>query len=145
MPLSKIEPEPVPSSEAMSSQHRKVWVNAMKAEFKGLQMAGTFSEDTIPPGRKPVLICWIYKWKRDQPGNVVKAKARLVANRFSQVQGQDFFETFAPMPSMSAIRTSAAFACENDLPLFHWDAEQAFVRPVQTSGRDLLEVAPGMW
>ena len=128
VPLSEIEPEPVSYSEAMSSQHRNVWVNAMKAEFKGLQMAGTFSEDAIPPGRKPVSSRWIFKWKRDQSGNVVKAKARLVAKGFSQVHGQDFFETFAPTPSMSAIRTLAAFACENELPLFHLDAEQAFIQ-----------------
>lgn len=52
--LSESEPESVSFSEAMSSQHRHVWANAMKDESKGLQMARTVYEDAIPPRRRPV-------------------------------------------------------------------------------------------
>ena len=58
----------------------------------------------------------------------MKAKARLVARGFSQKEGIDYFETFAPTPSAVSIRLIAATSVENDLHLFHLDAEQAFVQ-----------------
>ena len=70
----------------------------------------------------------MYKWKTNEFGEVVKAKARLVAKGFSQREGIDYFETFSPTPSASSIRLLAAIACELDLDLYHFDAEQAFVQ-----------------
>ena len=59
---------------------------------------------------------------------MVKAKARLVAKGFSQQEGVDYFDTFAPTPSTSSIRFVVAVAIENDLNLNHFDAEQPFVQ-----------------
>ena len=59
---------------------------------------------------------------------VVKAKARLVAKGFSQVEGVDYFETFAPTPNAASIRLVAALACKLDWELNHFDVEQAFVQ-----------------
>ena len=58
----------------------------------------------------------------------MKAKARLVARGFSQREGIDYFDTFSPCPSAASIRLLAAIACELDLVLCHFDAEQAFVQ-----------------
>ena len=38
------------------------------------------------------------------------------------------FDTFSPCPSVMSIRLLAALACELDLDLCHFDAEQAFVQ-----------------
>ena len=69
----------------------------------------------------------MYSWKSAEFGNAVRAKARLVARGFSQREGIDFFDTFSPCPSVMSIRLLAALACELDLDLCHFDAEQAFV------------------
>ena len=58
----------------------------------------------------------------------MRAKARLVARGFGQREGTDFFVTFPPCPSVMSIRLLAALACELDLDLCHFDAEQAFVQ-----------------
>ena len=71
---------------------------------------------------------WVLSWKTDEHGRVTKAKARLVARGFSQREGIDYFETFAPTPAAGCIRLLAATACELDLDLCHFDAEQAFVQ-----------------
>ena len=70
----------------------------------------------------------MYSWKSDKFGNVVRAKARLVARDFGQREGIDFFDTFSPCPSIMSIRLLAALACELDLNLCHFNAEQAFVQ-----------------
>ena len=59
---------------------------------------------------------------------MVRAKARLVARGLNQREGIDFFETFVPTPAASCIRLLGALACELDLNLCHFDAEQAFVQ-----------------
>ena len=59
---------------------------------------------------------------------MVRAKARLVARGFGQREGIDFFDTFSPCPSVMSIRLLAVLACELDLDLCHFEAEQAFVQ-----------------
>ena len=58
----------------------------------------------------------------------MRAKARLVARGFGQREGISFFDTFSPCPSIISLRLLAAPACELDLDLCHFDAEQAFVQ-----------------
>ena len=71
---------------------------------------------------------WVYTWKVDEHGWVVKAKLRLVARGFKQREGVDFDETFAPTVSSSCVRLLSAIACECDLDLCHFDVDQAFVQ-----------------
>ena len=71
---------------------------------------------------------WVYTWKVDEQGWVVKAKSRLVARGFKQREGIDFGETFAPTVSSSCVRLLSAIACECDLYLCHFDVDQAFVQ-----------------
>ena len=71
---------------------------------------------------------WVYTWKANEHGEVVPAKARLVARDFKQRAGIDFFETFAATPAASCFRLLGVIACALDLDLCHFDAEQAFAR-----------------
>ena len=52
--------------------------------------------------------------KKDAAGNVIRYKARLVAQGFSQVPGVDYFDTFAPVARLASICTVLAFAAAED-------------------------------
>jgi len=54
---------------------------------------------------------WIFKNKIDESGNVVRNKARLVAQGYSQVEGVDFDETSAPIARLESIRLLLGIAC----------------------------------
>ena len=71
---------------------------------------------------------WVYTWKVDEHGWVVKAKSRLVARGFKQREGVDFGETFSPPVSSFCVRLLSTMACECDLDLCHFDVDQAFVQ-----------------
>ena len=71
---------------------------------------------------------WVYTWKVDEHGWVVKAKSRLVARGFKQREGVDFSETFSPTVSNSFVRLLSAVACECDLDLSYCGVDQAFVQ-----------------
>jgi len=48
----------------------------------------------------------------DELGIVIKNKARFVAQGFTQVEGIDFEETFAPIAQLEAIRMTFAYVIE---------------------------------
>jgi hypothetical protein len=53
---------------------------------------------------------WVLKNKQRKDGEVVRNKAHLVVQGFSQVEGLDFGETFAPVAYLEVIRILLAFA-----------------------------------
>ena len=54
---------------------------------------------------------WIFKNKSDGFGTIVRNKARLVAQGYTQVEGIDFDETFAPVTRLESIRLLLSIAC----------------------------------
>ena len=75
---------------------------------------------------------WIFKNKQDEHGIVVRNKARLVAQGFSQVEGIDFGETFAPVARLESIRILIAFASHHGFKLQQMDVKSAFLNgPLQ--------------
>ena len=73
------------------------WINAEKEELKNLEEYGVYEEQPLPPGRKVIGSKWVYACGRNPDGSLGKYKARFVVRGFSQVEGVDFFDTFAPV------------------------------------------------
>ncbi|CAA7044007.1 unnamed protein product [Microthlaspi erraticum] len=65
----------------------------------------------LPDGVNVVGTKWIFKNKTDDAGSIVRNKSRLVAQGYSQVEGVDFDETFAPVARLESIRLFLGMAC----------------------------------
>jgi hypothetical protein len=63
-------------------------------------------------------------------GEIVRNKARHVAQGFSQVKGLDFGETFAPVARLEATRILLAFAAIKGFKLYQMDVKSAFLNGV---------------
>ena len=70
---------------------------------------------------------WVFRNKQDQDGIVVRNKARLVAQGYTQVEGLDFGETYAPVARLEAIRILLAYACAHNIKLYQMDVKSAFL------------------
>jgi hypothetical protein len=70
---------------------------------------------------------WVFKNKQGEDGEVVRNKAHLVAQGYSQVDGQDFGETFAPIARLEAIRILLAFAASKGFKLYQIDMKSVFL------------------
>ena len=58
---------------------------------------------------------------------MIRNKARLVAQGYSQVEGVYFDETFAPVAHMESIRVLLALACHLKFKLYQMDVKSAFL------------------
>ena len=70
---------------------------------------------------------WVFKNKQDTHGNVVRNKACLVAQGFSQVEGIDYGETFTPVARLESIRILLAYANHHNFKLQQMDVKSAFL------------------
>jgi len=71
---------------------------------------------------------WVLKIKRGPDGRIQRYKARLVARGFSQVAGQDYGETFAPVAKFSSFKLVLALAASLKLELDQLDVKTAFLQ-----------------
>lgn len=70
---------------------------------------------------------WIFKYKTDEKGNIIKNKARLVVQGYTQIEGVDFKETFTPVTRLEAIRLLLGLAYVQNIKLFRMDVKSAFL------------------
>jgi Reverse transcriptase (RNA-dependent DNA polymerase) len=103
------------------------WREAMEAELNLIAANDTWSIEDLPQGRKPIGCRWVFKIKRDAKGDIEHYKARLVAKGFSQTEGIDYHETFAPVAKFNSIRTLLAIAAQHNLEVHQLDVKTAFL------------------
>ncbi|KAK1662579.1 hypothetical protein QYE76_050738 [Lolium multiflorum] len=70
---------------------------------------------------------WVFKNKQDEFGNVVRNKAKLVAQGFSQIEGIDFGETYAPVACLESICIPLAYASHHNFKLQQMDVKIVFL------------------
>ena len=70
---------------------------------------------------------WVFQNKQDEDGQVVRNKARLVAQGYTQVEGMDYGETYAPVARLEAIRILLDYANHHDITLYQMDIKSAFL------------------
>ena len=115
-----------PNTFAEASGH-PAWDAAMKEEYKSLLANDTWDLVPLPKGRKLVRCKWVYRTKYGPDGKVDKHKARLVAKGFSQVEGIDYTETFAPVAKMNSIRLVLSLAASYKWEVHQMDVKSAFL------------------
>ncbi|CAI5952060.1 unnamed protein product [Closterium sp. NIES-64] len=120
-------PTPRTYAEAVSGPWASQWRAAMDAEMASYRSTGTYVDEVLPPGANVVDGMWIYRVKRP-PGSPPVFKARYVARGFSQREGVDFFQTFAPTPKMTTLRVLLHVAAQRDYELHSLDFSTAFLQ-----------------
>lgn len=68
-----------------------------------------------------------FRNKQDEDCIVVRNKARLVVQGYTQVEGLDFGEAYAPDARLEAIRILLAYACSHSIKLYKMDVKSAFL------------------
>src|SRR4051812_18314928 len=105
------------------------WLLAMMEELHQFERNKVWSLVERPDPTKHNIIGtkWICCNKQDRDGIVVRNKARLVAQGYTQIEGIDFDETYAPVAHLESIRVMLAFSNHNNILLYQMDVKSAFL------------------
>ena len=120
--VSSVEPRNI--NEALQDAD---WINAMHEELNQFERNQVWSLVERPEDHNVIGTKWVFRNKQDASGLVVRKKARLVAQGFTQVEGLDFGETFAPVARLEAIRILLAYAAHHNIKLYQMDVKSAFL------------------
>ncbi|CAB0019509.1 unnamed protein product, partial [Nesidiocoris tenuis] len=119
--------EPQTYYQAVNSQNRTEWEEAMKSEMDSLAANKTWIMAKLPPGKKALRCRWVFRVKTNPDGSVDRYKARLVIKGFSQKKGIDYEETFSPVAKTGTIRCLLSVAANEDMVLGQFDVSTAFL------------------
>ncbi|KAK1553149.1 hypothetical protein Q3G72_029697 [Acer saccharum] len=119
---SQIEPKKV--EETLNDEF---WVLAMQEELSQFERNEVWTLVPRPKTTNVIGTKWIFRNKSDEDGNIVLNKARLVAQGYSQIEGIDFEETFAPVARLESIRLLLSISCVHKFKLHQMDVKSAFL------------------
>ncbi|KAG9509473.1 hypothetical protein GZH46_02007, partial [Fragariocoptes setiger] len=119
--------DPCTFSEAMSRDDKNKLQDAMLAELDSLHRNQVWTLVDRPKNANVVTNKWVLKIKRRPDGSIDRYKARLVARGFSQQEGVDYHETFAPAAHMTSVRLLFAYAAAKQLVWEQFDVKTAFL------------------
>jgi hypothetical protein len=106
------------------------WVNVMHEELENFERNQVWTLVGPPRDVNVIGTKWVFKNKQGEYSEVVRNKARLVAQGYNQVEGLDFMKTFAPIARFEAIRILLAFAVFKGFKLYQMGVKSAFLNGV---------------
>jgi hypothetical protein len=79
------------------------WCATMQQEMESIKHNCTWELIDLPAGHCPMTLKWVFKLKKNEAGEVVKHKARLVAHDFIQQEGINYDDVFVPVARIKSI------------------------------------------
>ena len=107
-----------------------LWEKAIREELAMLKTAGTWRLEEAQPGANIIRSKWVFKAKKDATGNVMRYKAWLVAQGFSQIGGVNYNDTYTPVAKLASSRVIIAMANWLHLELHQVDIKGAYLNRV---------------
>ncbi|KAI3681921.1 hypothetical protein L6452_36728 [Arctium lappa] len=120
--LSQLEPK-----KAHEAMKESSWIEAMQEELLQFKLQDVWDLVDLPKGHRAIGTKWIFRNKRDERGIVIRNKARLVAKGYTQEEGIDYEEVFAPVARIEAIRLFLAYASYMNFKVYQMDVKSAFL------------------
>ena len=100
--LHDAEGDPKLLQEAQSPADWPSWKAAMDHEMEMLEKAITWKPVVCLPGKNVIGCKWVFRIKHKANGSIEKCKAQLIACRFMQIHGVDYFETYSPIAKLAS-------------------------------------------
>ncbi|GKB95688.1 putative ribonuclease H-like domain-containing protein [Tanacetum coccineum] len=107
-------------------------------------------------GKRAIGTKWVYRNKKDERGIVIRNKARLVSQGYTQEKGIYYEEVFAPVVRIKAIRLFIAYASYKDFVVYQIDVKSAFIcgkikeevyvyQPLESLDTSKVQPKLGLW
>lgn len=141
--LAKTDDETyLPTSYTDAMQYEDLWMPPMSVEMAVMEKRGVFTKMARPKDRKVIGLKWIYGFKFNSDGDIIRRKARLVAQGFNQIPGVDFDKTYAAVARLESMRMCIAIIAHLGLRLWQIDFVAAYLNS-ENKFEAYTEQAPG--
>ncbi|GKA06635.1 putative ribonuclease H-like domain-containing protein [Tanacetum coccineum] len=103
------------------------WIEAMQEELLQFKLQEVWTLVELPNRKRAIGTKWVFRNKKDERGIMIKNKARLVAQGYTQEEGINYDEVFAHVARIKAIRLFLAYASFKDFVVYQMDVKSAFM------------------
>ena len=118
---------PKTRKQAMKSACWPKYFEAENVELSAFDEFDVWELVPRPRGANVIGTRWVYDVKMDSDGNVVRYKARLVAQGFKQIKGIDYNDIFSPTMHIKTARALLAVAARDNVIAYQYDISTAFL------------------
>ena len=119
--------EPLTFNNTIEHPDANLWLAAMEVELNTFKEIGLYQEVGMPCDHKIIDSKWVFKIKRGPNSKINKYKARLVTKGYTQIEGLDYTDMFAPITKFTTIRSLLALAAQHDLKVHQIDIKATFL------------------
>ncbi|CAI7772091.1 unnamed protein product [Closterium sp. NIES-53] len=119
--------DPHTHTEALASLDTSLWKQAMEKELASIKENDVFELVDPPKGAYLVGCKWVLKKNLGADGSVERYKARLVAQGYTQREGEHYSKTFAPVAKATNLRVLLALAASLNLEVEQLDVCTTFL------------------
>ena len=99
----------------------------MDGELDQIEKNDTWELVPRPKNKNVISTKWIFRNKLNEDGQVTRNKAWFVCKRYTQIEGINFEETYAPIARMEAIRLILAYTYSKNVKLYQMDVKLSFL------------------
>ncbi|GJT05911.1 putative ribonuclease H-like domain-containing protein [Tanacetum coccineum] len=103
------------------------WIEAMQEELLQFKLQEVWTLVDLPYGKRAIGTKWVFRNKKDERGIVIRNKARLVAQGYTQEEGIDYDEVFTRVARIKAIMLFLDYASFKDFVVYQMDVKSAFL------------------
>ncbi|GJT74707.1 putative ribonuclease H-like domain-containing protein [Tanacetum coccineum] len=123
---------PIPTTRINKDHPKDQIIRDFNSAIQTMRMTNISDEHTmtlvdLPNGKRAIGTKWVFRNKKDEIGIMVRNKARLVAQGYTQEERIDYDEIFAPVARIEAIRLFLAYASFMGFIVYQMDVKSAFL------------------
>nr|GEX44321.1 hypothetical protein [Tanacetum cinerariifolium] len=103
------------------------WIEAMQEELLQFKLQKVWTLVDLSNRKRAIGTKWVFRNKKDEKGIVIRNKARLVAQGYTQEEGINYDKVFACVARIKAIRLFLAYTLFKDFVVYQMDVKCAFL------------------
>ncbi|GJS70269.1 putative ribonuclease H-like domain-containing protein [Tanacetum coccineum] len=103
------------------------WIEAMHDELIQFKLQNVWILVDLPYGKRAIGTKWVDRNKKDERGIVVRNKARMAAQGYTQEEGIYYDEVFAPVARIEAIKLFLAYASFMNFGVYQMNVKSTFL------------------
>lgn len=115
-------------SQAVSSKESNLWHKVVIEEINHMSTNQLWDLVEFTDCVKAIGCKWVFKTKKDSQGNIKRHKVRLVAKRFTQIEGINYINTFSPVSKKDSLCTIMALVAHFNFEIHQMDVKTKFLK-----------------